>query len=156
GLAAGILLASALGLVLGVELTLPDAVPADQSAGSDHLNFVSDVALAGLVTCGFAVFYNTAWGRLWMAAVGGMSGHGVRFLALEAGCRLEVATFLGGLTVGVISAWMARASKTPVAVIAFAGAVTMIPGLQLYRALSGARQLARLGEMTDPATVAGA
>src|SRR5262249_3677745 len=69
--------------------------------------------------------------------------HGVRFLALQGGCWLEAATFLGGLTVGAVSAWMARSSRTPVAVIAFAGAVTMIPGLSLYRALAGALQLAR-------------
>src|SRR5262249_22737922 len=87
-LAGGILLASALGVVLGVELTLPSAYFAEQSAGADHLNLVSDVVLAGLVTCGFAVFYNTAWRQLWMAAVGGMAAHGLRFLALEAGCRL--------------------------------------------------------------------
>jgi uncharacterized membrane protein YjjB (DUF3815 family) len=42
----------------------------------------------------------------------------------------------------------------PVAVIAFAGAVTMIPGLQIYRALAGALRLARLAKLTDAATVA--
>jgi uncharacterized membrane protein YjjB (DUF3815 family) len=88
--------------------------------------------------------------------VGGMAGHGLRFLALQAGCRLETATFLGCLAVGVVSGWMARSSKTPVAVIAFAGAVTMMPGLQIYRALAGALQLARLTNETDPAAVAGA
>jgi uncharacterized membrane protein YjjB (DUF3815 family) len=112
------------------------------------------MVLAGIVTCGFAVFYNTAWRHLWMAAVGGMAGHGLRFLALKTGCRLEAATFLGGLTVGGISAWMARSSKTPVAVIAFAGAVTMIPGLNLYRALGGALQLARMREAADPGMMA--
>jgi uncharacterized membrane protein YjjP (DUF1212 family) len=155
GLATGILLASALGIVLGVELTLPDPFFPEQGASADHLNLVSDVVLAGIVTCGFAVFYNTAWRQLWMAAVGGMAGHGIRFLALEAGCRLEAATFLGGLTVGAISAWMARSSKMPVAVIAFAGAVTMIPGLSLYRALGGALQLARSPDVADPQTAAG-
>ena len=154
GLAAGILLASALGIVLGVELTLPPPNFPEQAASADHLNLVTDMALAGIVTCGFAVFYNTAWRQLWMAAVGGMAGHGVRFLALDMGCWLEVATFLGSLTVGVIAAWMARSSKTPVAVLAFAGAVTMIPGLSLYRALGGALQLARQGGGADPVTVA--
>ncbi len=120
GLATGILLASALGIVLGVELTLPPPYFPEQGTNADHLNLVTDMALAGIVTCGFAVFYNTAWRQLWMAVVGGMAGHGVRFLALQAGCWLEVATFLGSLTVGVIAAWMARSSKTPVAVIAFA------------------------------------
>jgi uncharacterized membrane protein YjjB (DUF3815 family) len=155
GLAAAILLASALGIVLGVELTLPGPLFAEQSAGADRLNVVSDMVLAGIVTCGFAVFYNTAWQLLWMAAVGGMAGHGLRFLALEVGWSLEAATFLGGLAVGAISAWMARTSKTPVAVIAFAGAVTMIPGLSLYRALGGALQLARSPDTADATTVAG-
>jgi uncharacterized membrane protein YjjP (DUF1212 family) len=155
GLAGGILLASALGIVLGVELTLPDSLPPDQGANVGHLNLASDVVLAGIVTCGFAVFYNTAWQHVVMAAVGGMAGHGLRFLALEAGCRLEAATFLGGLAVGVVSGWMARSGKTPVAVIAFAGAVTMMPGLQIYRALGGAVQLARLTNETAPAAMAG-
>jgi uncharacterized membrane protein YjjB (DUF3815 family) len=43
----------------------------------------------------------------------------------------------------------------PVAVIGFAGAVTMIPGLHLYRALAGAQRLARVGDAADPALVAG-
>ncbi len=152
GLAAGILLASSLGIVLGVELTLPEPSFAGQTSAADHLDFVTDVALAAVVTCGFAVFYNTAWGHLWMAILGGMLGHGVRFLALEAGYRLEVATFLGGLTVGALAAWMARFSRTPVAVLAFAGAVTMIPGLSVYRALAGALQLARVPDGIDPRT----
>jgi uncharacterized membrane protein YjjP (DUF1212 family) len=155
GLAMGILLASAAGIGLGVELTLPDPVSGDQASSPDHLSLVSDVLLAGIVTCGFAVFYNTAWRHLWMVTLPGMAGHGLRFLALEAGYRLLAATFLGGLAVGVISAWMVRSRKMPVAIIAFAGAVTMIPGLHMYRALSGAVRLARLGDMTDPGTVAG-
>jgi uncharacterized membrane protein YjjP (DUF1212 family) len=155
GLAAGILLASALGIVLGVELTLPEPLPPDQGASVDHLNLASDMVLAGIVTCGFAVFYNTAWRQVGMAAVGGMAGHGLRFLALEAGCRLEAATFLGGLAVGLVTGWMARSGRTPLAVLAFAGAVTMMPGLSIYRALGGALQLARLTNQTDLAAMAG-
>jgi uncharacterized membrane protein YjjP (DUF1212 family) len=146
GLAMGILLASALGIVVGVELTLPGLDLPESGVDLDHLNVVSDVLLAGVVTCGFAMFYNTAWRHLWMAMAGGMAGHGLRFLATELGCRPEVATFLGGITVGALAAWMGRVSRTPVAVIAFAGAVTMLPGLNLYRALAGALRLARLAE----------
>jgi uncharacterized membrane protein YjjP (DUF1212 family) len=155
GLAGGILLASALGIILGIELTLPGSLPSDHGASADHLNLVSDVALAAVVTCGFAVFYNTAWRQVGLAVLGGMAGHGLRFLALELGCTLEAATFLGGLAVGVVSGWMARKSTTPVAVLAFAGAVTMMPGLHMYRALGGALQLARLTNETDSAALAG-
>ncbi len=154
GLATGILLASALGIVLGVELTLPATSFAEQAGAVDRLNLASDMALAGVVTCGFAVFYNTAWRQLGLAVLGGMAGHGLRYLALKAGLGLEAATFLGGLAVGAISAWVARSDRAPVAVIAFAGAVTMIPGLSLYRALGGAVQLARQPEAVDPAMVA--
>jgi uncharacterized membrane protein YjjB (DUF3815 family) len=49
---------------------------------------------------------------------------------------------------------MARSCKSPVAVLAFAGAVTMMPGLQMYRALAGALQLARQAGDTEPAAVA--
>jgi uncharacterized membrane protein YjjP (DUF1212 family) len=155
GLAAGILLASALGIVLGIELTLSGPLVGGPGVTTEHLNVVSDMLLAGIVTCGFAVFYNTAWAQVAMAALGGMAGHGLRFLALEAGWRLEAATLLGGLAVGVVSAWIARSTRMPVAVIAFAGAVTMMPGLQMYRALSGALQLAHLKNAADLPTVAG-
>jgi uncharacterized membrane protein YjjP (DUF1212 family) len=153
GLALGILLASGLGVALGVELTLLDPVIAGDGANTERLTLLSDVVLAGLVTCGFAVFYNTAWTHVAMAVGGGMAGHGLRFLALEAGANLPAATFLGGLAVGIMAGWMAYSHKTPVAVIAFAGAVTMIPGLNLYRALAGALYLARTNS-AEPNTVA--
>ena len=152
-LAAGIMFASALGVVLGIELTLPGPF-FPEGVTADHLNLVSDVVLAGIVTCGFAMFYNTSWRQLGRVAIGGMAGHGLRFLALEAGCGLEAATFLGGLTVGALSAWMARSIKAPVAVIAFAGAVTMMPGLSFYHGLGGALRMARFPDLADAATMA--
>jgi uncharacterized membrane protein YjjB (DUF3815 family) len=154
GLANGVLLASALGVVLGIELTLSGPLVTGQDVPADHLNVGSDMLLAGIVTCGFAVFYNTPWPQLARAVLGGMAGHGLRFLAVEAGWRLEAATLLGGLAVGVVSAWMARSNKSPVAVIAFAGAVTLMPGLQMYRFLRGALELARLKNETDLSTIA--
>lgn len=143
-LATAILLASALGIVLGMELTLPEPPIAEQSTSTDHLNLISDMLLAGVVTCGFAMYYNAAWAHIGMAALGGMAGHGLRYLSIEVGCRFEVATFLGGLAVGIISAVIAQVYKVPFAVIAFAGAVTMMPGVQIYRALGGSLQIARL------------
>lgn len=155
GLAMGIVVASGLGIVVGIELTLPDPTFAGSGATADHLNLLLDMVLAGLVACGFAVFYNTAWAQLWMTAAGGMVGHGLRYVAVEAGCRLDVATFLGGIAVGAIAATLARYARTPVAVIAFAGAVTMMPGVSMYRALAGALRLAAYGSASDPSVVAG-
>jgi uncharacterized membrane protein YjjP (DUF1212 family) len=137
GLATGILAAGALGIILGIELTLSGPPIVAQSFETNHLNLISDMLLAAVVTCGFAIYYNASWVHIGMAVLGGMAGHGLRFLALDAACRLEVATFLGGLAVGFVSALIARSYRVPFAVIAFAGAVTMMPGLQIYRALGG-------------------
>jgi uncharacterized membrane protein YjjP (DUF1212 family) len=152
-LASGILLAAALGIILGVELVHSEPLSPERSVPG-QLSLTADALLAGMATCGFAVFYNTQWRLICMATVGGMAGHGLRYLALKVGWQLEAASFLGGLMVGAFSAWMASSSKTPVAIIAFAGAVTMIPGLSLYRALGGAWQLARLPDAATAAAVA--
>jgi uncharacterized membrane protein YjjP (DUF1212 family) len=155
GLAAGLLTAAAAGVALGVELTLPDPEPVVRTATAVNLNLASDAALAGIATCGFAVFYNTAWRLLGIAALPGMIGHGIRFVALDYAYGLAAATFVGGLAVGIVSALIARWEKTPFAVLAFAGAVTMIPGLSLYRALAGAVRLARSAGLADANTAAG-
>jgi uncharacterized membrane protein YjjB (DUF3815 family) len=144
-LAAGILVAAALGITVGMEITLGE-IPDARSGASPPLNVVSDMFLAGVVTCGFALAYNTEWSRVALAMVGGMIGHGLRFLALQWGCTLGAATFMGGIAVGIASAYIARTTRSPFAVIAFAGAVTMMPGVQIYRALGGALKLARLDD----------
>ncbi len=153
-LAAGILSAAALGAVIGMELAVPTPYSSQGGAAGLHLNVVSDTVPAGIATSGFAAFYNVQWGRLWMVAAGGMAGHGLRFLTLHAGMRQELATCLGGLTVGIVAGWMARSSKAPVAVLAFAGAVTIIPGLTLYRALGGILQIAGATDCGDPSLMA--
>jgi uncharacterized membrane protein YjjP (DUF1212 family) len=154
GLATGILLASALGIVIGLRLILPDADFPEQSLDPIKLNLIADMILAGITTCGFAAGFNTPWRQLRLAIIGGAAGHGVRYVALASGLSLDVATFFGGLVVGAISAWMVRRTRAPVAVIAFAGAVTMIPGLSLYSALRGSLRLARLTDSSDPALAA--
>jgi uncharacterized membrane protein YjjP (DUF1212 family) len=154
GLAASIVVASALGIIIGMELTLWKLPIEGPGVVAQGLNVFSDMFLAGIVTMGFACFYNAAWAHVGLAIVGGMAGHGLRFLVLEAGWRLEAATFVGGLVVGLVAAWIARSSKIPVAVIAFAGAVTMMPGIQIYRALGGSLQLARTQAEADLASVA--
>jgi uncharacterized membrane protein YjjP (DUF1212 family) len=153
GLATAIIAASALGVVLGIELTLPSPPAGTENPTSDHLNLFTDILLAGVVTGGFALFYNAAWNQAGLAILGGMAGHGTRFIALEAGCRLEVATLLGGLAVGIVTALIARSQKVPFAVVAFAGAVTMMPSIQIYRTLGGTLRLARWKDSAELPTI---
>ena len=155
GLATGILVASSLGLLVGVELTQPNLPAMKEDFKNSQLNLLTDMTLAGVVTCGFAVYYNAAWPQIYLAVVGGAAGHGLRFLALEAGASLPTASFIGGLTVGVVAAWIAQTRKLPVAVIAFAGTVTMMPGLHIYSALQSARQIMRRPAEVDLSTIAG-
>lgn len=147
-LAGSILLAAALGIVVGVEAVLGE-IPDARSEGTRPLTVFADMLLAGVVTCGFAAAYNTEWSRVALAIAGGMLGHGLRYLALLWGCPLSAATFVGGATVGVVAAYISRTTRSPFAVVAFAGAVTMMPGVQIYRALGGALKLARLNEAVD-------
>lgn len=145
GLASGILLASACGIVLGVDAILWTPQAPDTGATADHLTLLLDMLIAGFVTCGFAVYYNVALKHIGPAILGGMVGHGLRSLALDFGASLEAASFLGALAVGAVSAFVSRSFQVPVAVIAFAGAVTMMPGIQMFRALRGFLQLAHDG-----------
>jgi uncharacterized membrane protein YjjB (DUF3815 family) len=154
GLATAILMSSAIGVIGGLELALPSPPLAGTSADTSHLNLLSDMLLAGVVTCGFAIYYNATWKQVGLAVVGGMVGHGLRHLALNADFTLEAATFFGGAAVGLVSALIARSSKIPVAVIAFAGAVTMMPGVQMYRALGGCLKLAQHRGLSNSAEVA--
>ncbi|MBA4107538.1 MAG: hypothetical protein C0485_17515 [Pirellula sp.] len=148
-LASGILLASGLGLLVGIELTLTALPEAQQGVGTEPPNLIADIALAAIVTGAFAIYYNTPWRYTSLAIVGGAVGHGIRSVFLSWGWSLETSTFLGAFSVGIISAAISRSSRTPVAVIAFAGAVTMMPGLQMYAALRGALQFARLQVVAD-------
>jgi uncharacterized membrane protein YjjB (DUF3815 family) len=132
-----------------------EAAVRELTAQCRSVNLVSNVVLAGIVNCGFAVFYNTAWGQLGGPALGCMAGHGLCYLALGAGFSLVVAAFLVGRAVGVVSARIALSGNMLVAVITFAGAVTMMPGLHTNRAVAGALQMARLTKETDPAAMAG-
>jgi uncharacterized membrane protein YjjP (DUF1212 family) len=154
GLALSILIACALGIVMGMKITLPTLPLGEEGMKIDHLNLFSDILLAGIVTIGFAVFYNTAWLHVGLATLGGMIGHGLRYIGLEAGLNLDAATFLGSFAVGLVAAWIARSYKLPVAVVSFAGAVTMMPGIQMYRALGGTLRLARAHDAPDLVDVA--
>lgn len=152
-LATAILVAAGLGLLIGVELSISSLPELRQSFVTDQPSLLVDMFLAGIVTAGFSVYYNTSWPLVGLTIVGGAIGHGLRSLAIRADWSLEAATFLGGFAVGAVSTWLARSSKAPVAVIAFAGAVTMMPGLQIYGALRGVVQLARLQQGAELPTI---
>lgn len=150
-LAGAILLAGTVGLVVGIELALPETYFLGSGDELPRPPFLFGVVLSGIVACGFAVFYNAAWRQVGLAAVTGIAGNALRDLALFFEVRLDAATLIGGLAIGMVSAAMALYVRAPVAIIAYAGAVTMLPGTLMYQTLGGMLRLARLGHDVDAA-----
>lgn len=151
-LAAGIMLAAALGVASGAwVLGGLDGVSGATSDGYT-LTLLLDVVLAGLAACGFGAFYNAPWRLLWVSIACGMIGHGVRFVCLADGLGLPAATFAACAVIGVMAHVAFNRLHAPFSSIAFAGAVPMMPGTLIYRGIAGAVRLVQAGPASaDPA-----
>jgi uncharacterized membrane protein YjjB (DUF3815 family) len=139
-LATTLLFAAATGIVLGAWLTVGTAVTG--SAASRSLSLPIDFALAGVAALGFGAAYNAPWRVLWVSSVLGMAGHGIRFVSLDWGAAVSVATLYACLVIGIGAAWAAKRLRAPFAAVAFAGAVPMMPGVSIYRSIVSAMRLA--------------
>jgi uncharacterized membrane protein YjjP (DUF1212 family) len=154
GFAFTILVAAALGVLLGVRAVLgTPGLSATPSSGM-QLTLPLDVVLAGLVACAFAMACNTPKRVLWAAIACGMVGHGIRFAGMEQGMSQALATLIGCLVIGVGAQIAESRFRLPFAIIAFAGAVTMMPGLFIYESFAGAISISAAGRGADPVLVA--
>ena len=149
----GILIAAALGVVLGGWLILGAASLSTSPSEAMRLTLALDVALAGVAACGFGAFYNAPWRVLWVSVLCGVVGHGLRYLSLEH-MSVEVSTLVGCLAIGLIANAAADRMHLPFSAIAFAGAVPMMPGVFIYQSLAGAMRLSAAGNAADPALAA--
>lgn len=153
-LASTILLAAAMGIFLGGWLTLGMTTVPPWNTPSTPIPLWLDVVLAGAASCGFGAFYNAPWRVLWTSIACGMLGHGVRYLCLQEGVALEMATFFACLAIGVAAAIMVRRVRVPFAAVAFAGAVPMMPGVLMFKSIAGAMQIALAGASASPELMA--
>jgi uncharacterized membrane protein YjjP (DUF1212 family) len=154
GLSAGILIAAALGVVLGGWLTTGLTLTAAPPPDARPLTLPLDVALAGVAACGFGMFYNAPWRALWISIACGMVGHGIRFECLSAGVGVEIATLIACLAIGLIANLAAEWRHLPFSALAFAGAVPMMPGVFIYQGIGGALRMSAAGTQVDPALAA--
>ena len=152
-LAMGILIATALGVVLGGWLTLGPATLSTSPSEAMRLTLPLDVALAGVAACGFGAFYNAPWRVLWVSILCGMVGHGLRYLCLEH-LSMEISTLFACLAIGLIANVAADRMHLPFSAVAFAGAVPMMPGVFIYQSIAGAMRLSAAGTAADPALAA--
>jgi uncharacterized membrane protein YjjP (DUF1212 family) len=153
-LAVTILLAAALGVLVGVRATLGTMGLTAAPSGSVQLTLPLDVVLAGLVATAFGAFYNTPRRILWVVILCGMIGHGVRYLGMEQGMSQVLATLLGCLVIGSTAMIAANAFRLPFATVAFAAAVAMMPGVYIYECFAAALSVSAAGRGADPALVA--
>lgn len=153
-LAFGILMASAIGVLLGAVLELDLWTLSESATNRLELTLLVDVICAGVAACAFGAFYNSPWRMLGISIACGMAGHGLRFLALAEGAGLPFATFLACGLIGLLVGTAAKRLRLGFSAIAFAGAVPMMPGTLLYRSIVGAIHVAIAGTGADPADAA--
>ena len=154
-LASGILVATALGVVLGGWITVGATTVSTGASETIPLTLLLDVVLAGVAAAGFGAFYNAPWRVLWVSILCGVAGHGLRYLCLEH-VGVELSTLFGCLAVGFIASASANRMQLPFSAIAFAGAVPMMPGVFIYQSIANAMRLSAAGTAADPALAAAA
>ena len=140
GYACLILVAIATGLILGLAVDGRSIAVAQTGA---IVPWYVDVLAAGVAAGSYPVFFSMPYRMIgWPVAVG-MLAHGAHWWLLQPGrADLAVAALVSCLIAGVLLVPIAHYLRIPFAAIGFASVVALIPGVYVFRMLSGVVQFA--------------